>query len=177
VLVRGGGSQTDFGPFDTYTLGLAVASFPIPIITGIGHERNVSIADLLSHSPVKTPTKAATFILAKNLEWEQAILEIGRTLERMASNFFEAKKQFVDNKIQNFIQNLLLLVERRNNDLKRIDQALIHLDPEQVLRRGYALVSNEDGRVSLKEGLRAGDTLKISMQDGDFRAEITALDA
>jgi exodeoxyribonuclease VII large subunit len=59
VITRGGGSQSDFLLFDNYNIGRAVAKFPIPVITGIGHQKNVSIADLMAHSNTKTPTRAA----------------------------------------------------------------------------------------------------------------------
>jgi exodeoxyribonuclease VII large subunit len=62
VINRGGGSQSDFLIFDNYNIGRAVAKFPIPVITGIGHQKNVSITDLMAHTHTKTPTKAAEFI-------------------------------------------------------------------------------------------------------------------
>src|SRR5690606_28233649 len=58
VITRGGGAKTDFLVFDTYALSRIVARFPIPIITGIGHHKDVSIVDLMAHTPTKTPTKA-----------------------------------------------------------------------------------------------------------------------
>src|SRR5690606_8737730 len=66
VITRGGGAKTDFLVFDTYALSRVVARFPIPIITGIGHHKDVSIVDMMAHTLTKTPTKAAEFILAHN---------------------------------------------------------------------------------------------------------------
>ena len=66
VINRGGGSQTDFLIFDNYKIGLAVARFPMPIITGIGHQKNETITDLMAHTQTKTPTKAAEFIITHN---------------------------------------------------------------------------------------------------------------
>jgi len=67
VIIRGGGAQTDFLLFDTFILGQAVAKFPIPVITGIGHQRNETIVDMLAHSPTNAPTKAAEFIILTNV--------------------------------------------------------------------------------------------------------------
>jgi exodeoxyribonuclease VII large subunit len=74
VITRGGGAQTDFLIFDNYNIGRAVAKFPIPVITGIGHQKNETIADLMAHTQTKTPTKAAEFIIAHNKAFEEKIL-------------------------------------------------------------------------------------------------------
>jgi exodeoxyribonuclease VII large subunit len=73
VLIRGGGSQTDFLIFDHYLVGKAIAKFPIPVITGIGHQKNETIADLMAHLATKTPTKAAEFIINHNRTFEEAL--------------------------------------------------------------------------------------------------------
>lgn len=74
VIVRGGGAQTDFLIFDNYFIGRAVAKFPIPIITGIGHQKNETITDLMAHTQTKTPTKAAEFIIAHNRQFEDSLV-------------------------------------------------------------------------------------------------------
>ncbi len=63
VIIRGGGSQIDLGCFDEYLLASHIAQFPIPVITGIGHEKDVSVADLVAHTSLKTPTAVAEFLL------------------------------------------------------------------------------------------------------------------
>lgn len=75
VLIRGGGAKTDFIVFDQYGLSRAVAKFPIPIITGLGHHKDVSIVDMMAHTSMKTPTKAAEFILACNRHFEEQIIQ------------------------------------------------------------------------------------------------------
>lgn len=80
VLTRGGGAQTDFLIFDHYKIGKAIAKFPIPIITGIGHQKNETIADLMAHTQTKTPTKAAEFILAHNKAFEEAIASLQKSI-------------------------------------------------------------------------------------------------
>ncbi len=63
VIIRGGGATADMSGFDTLLLAENVANFPIPIITGIGHERDESVLDMVSHTRVKTPTAAATLLI------------------------------------------------------------------------------------------------------------------
>lgn len=88
VITRGGGAQSDFLIFDNYQIGRAVAKFPIPIITGIGHQKNVSITDIMAHTHTKTPTKAAEFIIAHNRSFEQHILSLQRTIAIKSQQLF-----------------------------------------------------------------------------------------
>lgn len=80
VITRGGGAQTDFLLFDNYRIARAVAKFPIPIITGIGHQKDQSITDLMVHTQTKTPTKAAEFIIAHNRGFEQSLLSLQKDI-------------------------------------------------------------------------------------------------
>lgn len=80
VITRGGGAQSDFLIFDNYRIARAVAKFPIPIITGIGHQKNQSITDLMVHTQTKTPTKAAEMIIAHNRNFEQRLQELQKNI-------------------------------------------------------------------------------------------------
>ncbi len=80
VIIRGGGAQTDFLIFDNYELSRAIAKFPIPVITGIGHQKNETIADLMAHTATKTPTKVAELIVAHNRNFEEQILSLQNTI-------------------------------------------------------------------------------------------------
>jgi exodeoxyribonuclease VII large subunit len=80
VIIRGGGAQTDFLIFDDYQLSRAVAKFPIPTITGIGHHKNQTVVDLMANTVTNTPTKAAEFILLHNRQFEEFVLHAQRQL-------------------------------------------------------------------------------------------------
>jgi exodeoxyribonuclease VII large subunit len=76
ILVRGGGSQTDFLLYDAYSLVKAVARFPIPVITGLGHLKDISLTDMVAHTSLKTPTMVAEFLIAQNKAFEEKLLSI-----------------------------------------------------------------------------------------------------
>jgi len=80
VIIRGGGAQSDFVMFDNYELNRAIAKFPVPIITGIGHQKNETIADLMAHTSTKTPTKAAELLIAHNRRFEEQLLSMQQTV-------------------------------------------------------------------------------------------------
>lgn len=117
VIARGGGSDTDFKAFNNYDLAKRVAEFPIPILTGIGHDRNTSITDMAARQR-RTPTEAATFILDHNLIFD-------RELEQMKSYLATISKQRLD---------------RAKMELNHMRVRLSNLAPEKVLSRGYAIV-------------------------------------
>lgn len=80
VIIRGGGAQLDLDCFDDYRLAAAIANFPLPIFTGIGHERDETIADLVAHTRLKTPTAVAEFLLSSFREFEE---NLGMMLQRL----------------------------------------------------------------------------------------------
>ena len=80
VIIRGGGSQSDLLLFDQYEIAKAIAFFPIPIITGIGHHKDISIADLMANKSTNTPTKASEMIIEHNHLFEQSIKDLKHEL-------------------------------------------------------------------------------------------------
>jgi len=121
AIVRGGGSQTDFKPFDDYELSRCVATFPIPIFTGIGHDRNQSIVDLMAREQ-KTPTKVASLFVDHNFEFENRLIEL-------KTNFYA----LIDQKIQNAKDVL--------NNARRIVKLS---SPQAILNRGFAIIMSHD---------------------------------
>jgi len=85
VLIRGGGAQLDLDCFDDYELAIEIATCPLPVITGIGHERDETIADLVAHTKMKTPTAAAELILSGFMEFEENLHNLLKILERNAT--------------------------------------------------------------------------------------------
>lgn len=104
VIVRGGGSKSDFLVFNTYSLSRAVAKFPIPIITGLGHQNDISIVDLMAHTSTKTPTKTAEYIIAHNKSFEDAVIQLQSAILINVQKALSIKNQNI-NQLQNSILN------------------------------------------------------------------------
>jgi exodeoxyribonuclease VII large subunit len=81
ILIRGGGAKTDLLAFDEYGLAAAVAAFPLPVLTGIGHERDEAVVDLVAHRALKTPTAVAAFLVERLARLEAVLLDL---VERVA---------------------------------------------------------------------------------------------
>ncbi|MBH8557780.1 exodeoxyribonuclease VII large subunit [Hymenobacter negativus] len=84
VIIRGGGSRTDLLAFDEYGLAAAVGAFPLPVLTGIGHERDEALVDLTAHRALKTPTAVAVFLVERLARLEAAVLGLGEQVVALA---------------------------------------------------------------------------------------------
>lgn len=96
VIIRGGGSKMDLACFDTYDVASNIAQFPLPVITGIGHERDRSIADMVAHTAVKTPTAVAEFIIGVDADFMALLDELGRRIVAASDNGIADNKSLLD---------------------------------------------------------------------------------
>ncbi len=153
AMVRGGGSETDFKPFEQYELAKLVAFYHIPVFTGIGHDRNTSIVDLMARQ-LKTPTKVAAHIVDHNFMFENNLLY-----------------QF--NQIE---QTIALKIDRAKQNLVNLKRLLQSLDPENVLKKGYALVKLNNKIVSNANQLKAGDEVETFIKDTKIVSVISSVE-
>lgn len=172
VIVRGGGSQLDFGSFDTLLMGHAVAGFGVPVLAGIGHERNVSVTDLLCHESVKTPTKAAAFLVDHNRQFEENCLRLQDRLGVVARESLLIAREQLDSETERLRFVLHNYFRDRHTDLTEKTVTLRHLDPANVLRRGYALLLREGRILTTVADVRPNDRLQVQLRDGMIRVEV-----
>jgi exodeoxyribonuclease VII large subunit len=165
AIVRGGGSQLDFSAFDTYDLGLKIATFPIPIIAGIGHERNVSIADLMCFSSLKTPTKAASFIIEYNTIFEQQIERLKARLVYVADGIIQSSKNNMERTAVALKNATIIFFKDKHNALNQKSLTIKLLDPSNVLARGYAILQNKNGIIMQADKLKKGDKITATTKD------------
>lgn len=117
VIIRGGGSQADLNCFNNYFLASNVAQFPVPVITGIGHEKDESIVDLVAHKKLKTPTAVAEFIIEKTLEFEQSINITKEKIYYIAIDFINHQKTKLIHVSSVFIPLTRNVLEKQQNKL------------------------------------------------------------
>jgi exodeoxyribonuclease VII large subunit len=165
VIVRGGGSQVDFGAFDNYDVALAIASCNIVVLTGIGHERNVSIADLMSFQSVKTPTKVASYIIENNQYFEQLVLECRDHLINRTNEIIETKKFELNSSKESLIYKLEKILQRENYFLHEKRLTIKHLDPINILKKGYAIIKKDGKIVSNPSSIKTGDSIEVLLKE------------
>ncbi|HLL94176.1 MAG TPA: exodeoxyribonuclease VII large subunit, partial [Spirosoma sp.] len=168
VIVRGGGSQLDFGSFDTFLMGHTVSGFDIPVLAGIGHERNVSLTDMLCHESVKTPTKVAAFLIDHNRQFEESCLQLHDRLANVAREALHIAREQLDSESERLRFVLHNYFRDRQTDLTEKAVTLRHLDPANVIRRGYALLVREGRILTSVADVRPGDVLQVQLRDGSL---------
>ena len=149
AIVRGGGSENDFKPFEDYDLSLAVASFPIPVLTGIGHDRNTSIVDMMARQH-KTPTKVAGSIIDHNFRFERELLDA---------------RERITVKVQNRIQ-------QAKNNLEHFRRTIKAYSPETIIRKGYAVVMKGGTIIVDSAQISAGDEITTVLREGELVSKV-----
>ena len=195
VIIRGGGSTGDLSGFDTLALAENVANFPLPIITGIGHERDESILDMISHTRVKTPTAAAAFLIEHLKEVLDVINGSQELITRYAQQklsmlhsqltivseaiprLFSIVKTRQEAKIDTLNQRIPMLLERRllaeNHRLQLMEEKLKALDPQLLLKRGYSITLHNGRVVKDAMALKAGDEIETRLANGAIHSVVT----
>ena len=121
VIVRGGGSQIDLSCFDTYGLAVEVAKFPLPVITGIGHERDDTIVDIVAHTKLKTPTAVAEFLLSGMSSFEERLLNAQRTLIHLIEESMKEENHRFHYLVQQFRH---IVRDRFSGEMNRVEAVL-----------------------------------------------------
>ena len=176
VIVRGGGSQLDLNAFETYNIGKAIAGYPKLILTGIGHERNVSIADLMSHINLKTPTKAASFIIEHNRCFEEEILELQERIFTYVQDLITHSVYSLEQIHDKLVNGSRRLLEKRGVELENKAITIQHLNPENILTKGFAMVYRNGHIITDPKELHPGDEIMIRMQASTIISKIIKLD-
>ncbi len=194
VIIRGGGSRLDLSAFDTPTICETIAKFPIPVITGIGHETDQSVIDLVAHSSLKTPTAVADFIIAHNSRFEASLIEIQNFINHYVSdrlNTEGGKLKLAENSIQSaalyFIknqQNMLDYIEKQvpqyaesavkfeNLKIQNFINIIDLISIEATLKRGFSLTRVNNEYISQLDEIKEGDILETQILDGVFKSKV-----
>jgi exodeoxyribonuclease VII large subunit len=141
VITRGGGAQIDFLLFDNYSIARAVAKFPIPIITGIGHQKNITIVDLMANTQTKTPTKAAEFIIAHNKSFEDKIISIQKNILIKSQQLFSKNYQRLSILNSNIVNNTRGIITVRKDELVNTNQAIINKTKSIIFSKKSNLIN------------------------------------
>lgn len=194
VIIRGGGAITDLACFDSYELALNCAQFPLPVIAGIGHQRDVSILDMVAHTSVKTPTAAAEFLIdvmhqtenymmglitEMNDYIEVRIQEQNRLLDeikwRIKQNLQSnvSRKNLLHEKQKNRIKSILRnILNRQQNRLALLEKTIESHSPAFLLKHGYTITTLNGKRITTVKQIKPNDKITTFVHDGAFESEV-----
>lgn len=194
VIIRGGGATSDLSGFDTYLLAASCAQFPLPIITGIGHERDDTVIDAVAHTRVKTPTAAAEYLIARMDKTASRLEVLTERLREGVRNRLlweyrrmDSLKQRIPSVVYKRIADAKygLLSARRNlqtashqflsmkkHRLELLQQRLNDALPEKQLARGYSITMKDGKVVKDASVLKEGDKLVTLLYQGRTESKI-----
>lgn len=172
VIIRGGGGTADLSGFDTLALAENVANFPLPIITGIGHDRDESILDMVSHTRVKTPTAAAALLI----DHLKQVLDNLYNLQEAITHLFSIVKTRQEARLDTIGQKIPMLIERRltneQHRLELLEEKVKSLDPQLLLKRGYSITLFNGKAVRDPQSLQKGDEIETRIEKGTLKSII-----
>ena len=139
VIIRGGGATSDLSGFDTYDLATNCAQFPLPIITGIGHERDDTVLDMVSHTRVKTPTAAAEFIIGNLRTTAQQLDEYESTILQLIPERLAREKERLDKWVTRIPTRVQMRLQQESFRHERFSQRIATAWKSRLLREEYRL--------------------------------------
>ncbi len=197
AIIRGGGSTSDLALFDSYLIASYVAQFPLPIFSGIGHDKDVSVVDMVAHTSLKTPTAVATK-LVEMADYEMTLVEnfatdIARNVEDMlhseelrlytySVNISREATRHISNhekRIELLKDGLLSRVEyiisSEEQHLNAAERTLQSYSLDNILRLGFAVARTQDGALRSVNDATIGSAIDVELLDGVVGAEIKSI--
>ena len=174
VIARGGGSREDLMLFDSEIIAREIATFPIPVVTGIGHEDDLTICDLVSDHRAATPTAAIVDLLPSRDIEKTNFFQNKKMFQDYFKFFFEKKKTFLIAK-KAFFQSHSpeLLLKAKKTKIMYIHQLLNALSPERLLKRGFAFITDENGNfIYSVKSIKEKDKFLVQFSDGKVIAKV-----
>jgi exodeoxyribonuclease VII large subunit len=172
IMTRGGGSSEDLAAFSSEQVTRAVAASRIPTLVAIGHEIDISLAELAADVRASTPSNAAELLVPdKRSELERLKLCQNTLLQFVNQSHERRVKKFQDTR--NAIEHVLeLLIEDQKRDFSQRKAFLQALNPQAILSRGYAIVRSSGKVIRSAKQAKSQDTLRIQLRDGEIQAEV-----
>ncbi|MBE6248098.1 MAG: exodeoxyribonuclease VII large subunit [Prevotella sp.] len=170
-ILRGGGATADLSGFDTLALAENVAQFPLPIITGIGHDRDESILDMVSNTRVKTPTAAAA-LLIDNLKQVLERLNMAQQRLNMVGHLFSDARHRLELLENRFSVAWERQLTEQKHHINRLELMLQGFDPQLLLSRGYSISLLNGKAIRDPQQLKIGDEIETRVEKGTFKSII-----
>ena len=197
AIIRGGGSTSDLALFDSYLIASYVAQFPLPIFSGIGHDKDVSVVDMVAHTSLKTPTAVATKLvemadyemtlvenfateIAHNVEdmlhgEELRLYTHGVNISREATRHISTHEKRIELLKDGLLSRVEYMISTEEQRLNAAERTLQSYSLDNILRLGFAVARNQEGAIRSIANTRIGESVDIELLDGVVGAEIKSI--
>ena len=172
AIIRGGGSTSDLECYNSYLLSFAVTQFPLPVLTGIGHDKDTSVTDMVAHTPLKTPTAVASWIDQRAADFDGALEYCAialRDICRQATHSAALRLEQFSAEVRHIAGRTL---QSENQRLDSIATLVANFAPERIFRLGYAIARKEGKALQGVDSVEVGDTIDVALADGTLNAKV-----
>ena len=172
AIIRGGGSTGDLECYNSYLLAFAVTQFPLPVLTGIGHDKDTSVTDMVAHTPLKTPTAVAAWIDQRAADFDGALEYCAISLRdicRQATHSAALRLEQFSAEVRHLAERILQSEKQR---LDGIANLVANFAPERIFRLGYAIARKEGKALKSVEDVGVGDGIEVALADGVINAKV-----
>jgi exodeoxyribonuclease VII large subunit len=198
IIIRGGGSKLDLSYFDNYAIAKAISASALPIFTGIGHDIDLSITDIVANKSFITPTAVADYIIENNLHFESQIIDITQAIGGLCGMVLKTSQmsyQSTVHQVKELPKSILLnekhqlvsmykdILISKNQTLNNIKQGIVNINsiielvkPEKILKRGYAIIKDANGGyITTKSQVAIGHEVTMVLTDGAITSKVTRI--
>ena len=172
VIIRGGGANTDLSCFDDYDLCSVCAQFPMPILTGIGHQRDTSITDMVVFNALKTPTAVAAFLDDLFAEQQELIDSLHKRLLLSASRRIMHQQHNLQQMRMRLQNTIATYLQQQRNHLQSAEQTIKLTSPELIYKKGYTRTTLNGILVRSTKNLKRGELITTEFSDGKIQSVV-----
>ncbi len=172
AIIRGGGSTSDLECYNSYLLAFAITQFPLPVLTGIGHDKDTSVTDMVANTPLKTPTAVAAWIDQRAADFDGALEYCAISLRdicRQSTHAAALRLEQFSADVRHLSERILQSEAQR---LEGIATLVANFAPERIFRLGYAIARKEGKALQSVEDVGIGDGIEIALADGVVNAKV-----
>lgn len=176
VIVRGGGAEVGLTCYNNYELCKAIATFPLPIITGIGHSTNLTVAELIAYSSAITPTQLAEMLIAQFRDFELRIERLSQAVVKNAQLQIQRNREKISQVVQNlaWVKNQFFKIKL--TELSHLEQKIELLNPIHILKRGFTITTVDGILLKNAKDLTAGQVISTQTDEALINATITSIE-
>ena len=172
AIIRGGGSTGDLECYNSYHLAFAVTQMPLPVLTGIGHDKDTSVTDMVAHTLLKTPTAVAAWLNQRAADFDGALEYCAITLRdicRQATHSAALRLEHFSAEVRHIAERTL---QSEKQKLDGIATVVANFAPERIFRLGYAIARKEGRALQSVDSVEVSDTINIALADGELSAKV-----
>lgn len=172
LIIRGGGGDIGLSCYNNYELSKKIAEFPLPVLTGIGHSTNETVAEMVAYKNTITPSELADYILNYFRDFDNRIEGSKDKIIHYSNKIIDMEKKNLENVGIKINKGIKTMFTNQEDKLKNLEKYITLLNPKNLLMRGYTITFKDGEIIKDKESLKPGDKISTLFKDGEIESTI-----